>query len=203
MRNTIDAVYAIAEDQAGYLTAAQAEAAGIPNPRLVQWVSQGKLERVSRGVYRLVHFPVSDYAAYMEAVLWPQVRRQDMRGVVSHESALAFYRMSEVSPTSLHITVPKAVRIRRKVPAHITVHHAELEATDVAVHEGVPITTPVRALRDAAAAGLGRALIRQAIIDGNQQGHLNLAQAYHLANDLLGETVITNQQSVVAAFVAA
>jgi hypothetical protein len=30
----------------------------------------------------------------MEAVLWPQVRRPDVSGVVSHDSALAIHELS-------------------------------------------------------------------------------------------------------------
>ena len=51
-------LYGIAEDQAGYFTAAQARSAGLHQVRLVQLAQQGDIERVSRGVYRFARFPV-------------------------------------------------------------------------------------------------------------------------------------------------
>src|SRR5690606_6348420 len=49
-------LYGIAEDQAGYFTAAQARSAGLHQVRLVQLAQQGDIERVSRGVYRFARF---------------------------------------------------------------------------------------------------------------------------------------------------
>jgi hypothetical protein len=50
----------------------------------------------------------------------------------------------------------------------------------------VPVTTAVRAIRDAHAAHLGPALIRQAITDGRRTGHLTLDDADQLEHELLG-----------------
>lgn len=63
-----DAVYEIAEDQLGYVTAAEAAAHGIRRDTLVHMAERGTLARVSQGVYRLVAFPVAPAAQYMEAV---------------------------------------------------------------------------------------------------------------------------------------
>ena len=49
-------LYGIAEDQAGYFSAAQARAAGLHQVRLVQLAQQGDIERLSRGVYRFIRF---------------------------------------------------------------------------------------------------------------------------------------------------
>jgi predicted transcriptional regulator of viral defense system len=45
------------------------------------------------------------------------VRRPKVRGTISHESALALYGLSDVSPSKVHITLPPALRIRRTPPA--------------------------------------------------------------------------------------
>jgi predicted transcriptional regulator of viral defense system len=82
-------LYDLAEGQAGYFTAAQARRAGVHQVRLVQLLKRGDLERATRGVYRLARFPSSALGQYMEAALWPQVRRPDAQGVISHESSLA------------------------------------------------------------------------------------------------------------------
>jgi len=135
-------LYGIAEDQAGYFTAAQARAAGLHQVRLVQLAKQGEIERVSRGVYRFARFPVSRHGHLMEAVLWPQVRRPDVAGVVSHESALAIHELSDVSPARVHVTLPTAMRIRRQVPKGLAIHYADLAPEDVERVEGVPSRRP-------------------------------------------------------------
>ncbi|HXT15040.1 MAG TPA: type IV toxin-antitoxin system AbiEi family antitoxin domain-containing protein [Gemmatimonadaceae bacterium] len=180
-------LYDIAESQLGYFTAAQARAAGIHQVRLVQLHQSGDIERVSRGVYRLTRFPVSPLGQYMEAALWPQVRRPDARAVVSHVSALALHELSEVSPAKIHITLPPELRLRRAVPPQLVLHFAPLIPEDVQVVEGVPVTTPARTIRDVHAAHIGPALIRRAIADGRRTGRLTHDEADGLTQELLAE----------------
>ena len=179
-------LYEVAEGQAGYFTAAQAREAGLQQVRLAQLHKAGDIERVTRGVYRLTRYPISPLGQYMEAALWPQVRRPDARGVISHESALAIYGLSDASPAKVHLTLPTAFRIRRAVPKRLALHHADLEPNDLHQVEGVPVTTAARAIRDAHASHLGPALIRQAIDDGRRTGHLTVDEAEQLEQELLG-----------------
>ncbi len=178
-------LYELAEEQAGYFTAAQARGAGLHQVRLAQLHRRGDIERVTRGVYRLTRYPVSPLGQYMEAALWPQVRRPDARGVISHESALAIYGLSGASPAMVHLTLPTEFRIRRAVPKRLVLHHADVKPSDVQLVEGVPVTTAARAIRDAHANRLGAALIRQAIDDGRRTGHLTLDEADQLEQELL------------------
>ena len=179
-------LYELADDQIGYFTAAQARAAGLHQVRLAQLHQRGDIERVTRGVYRLTRYPISPLGQYMEAVLWPQVRRPEAHGVISHESALAIYGLSDASPAKVHVTVPIGLRFRRTVPIRMALHYADLTPTDVQQVDGVPVTTAARAIRDAHASHLGPALIRQAIRDGRRTGHLTLDHAERLEHELLG-----------------
>jgi hypothetical protein len=179
-------LYELAESQAGYFTTAQASLAGLHPVRLVQLENTEDIERLSRGVYRLARYPVSPFGQYMEASLWPQVRRPEMRGTISHESALAMYGLSDVSPSKMHITLPSGLRIRRVPPKHLVIHHADLDTKDIQVIEGIPVTTAERAIRDVHAAHIGAALVRQAIEDGQRTGYLSTAQAKRLKRELLG-----------------
>ncbi len=182
-----DKLYEIALGQAGYFTAAQARDAGVLQVRLSQLHKSGDIERVSRGVYRLARFPISPIGEYVEASLWPQVRRPDVRGVISHDSALAVYGLSDASPAKIHLTLPQDMRVRRTVPRHLVVHYADLAPTDVRqVAGGIPATTPERTIRDVHAAHIGPALVRQAIEDGRRTGHLSLDSADRLERELLG-----------------
>lgn len=179
-------LYELAEAQSGYFTAAQARSAGLHQVRLVQLERSGDLERVSRGVYRLTRYPVSPLGQYMEAALWPQVRRPGAQGIVSHESALAMYGLSDVSPAKVHITLPTTLRIRREPPEFLALHYADLESQDIQKIEGIPITTAERAIRDVHASHIGPALVGQAITDGRRTGHLTFDQARRLKRELLG-----------------
>src|SRR5258708_7248302 len=179
-------LYELAEDQAGYFTAAQGREAGIHQVRLAHLHQRGDIERVTRGVYRLTRYPVSPLGQYMEAALWPQVRRPDAHGVISHESALAIYGLSDANPANVHVTLPTGLRIRRAVPKRLALHYADLAPKDVKQVDGVPVTTAARAIRDAHGSHLGPALIRQAISDGRRTGQLTLDEAEQLDRELLG-----------------
>ena len=179
-------LYRLAEGQAGYFTAAQAREAGLQQVRLAQLHRHGDIERVTRGVYRLTRYPNSPLGQYMEAALWPQVRRPNARGVISHESALAIYGLSDASPAKVHLTLPTEFRIRRAVPKRLVLHYAELHPTEVRNVEGVPVTTAARAIRDAHSTHIGPALIQQAIDDGWRRGYLTFDAAEQLEQELLG-----------------
>jgi hypothetical protein len=88
--------------------------------------------------------------------------------------------------TVLYVTLPAAVRIRRQVPKGLVIHYADLVPEDVERVEGVPVTTPERAIRDAHASHVGNALVAQAIADGRRSGALSTAVANRLDGELLG-----------------
>ena len=110
----------------------------------------------------------------------------DVAGVVSHESALTIHELSDVSPARVHVTLPSAVRIRRQVPKGLVIHYADLVPEDVERVEGVPVTTPERAIRDAHASHVGNDLVAQAIADGRRSGALSTSVANRLDRELLG-----------------
>lgn len=177
-------LFDIAEEQLGYVTTAQAEAAGVSRPALSKMVSRGVLQRMDTGVYRLVQYPPSPLELFMEAVLWPY----GMRGVISHESALSLYELSDVNPSKIHITVPSGFRIQRSVPSVYVIHHQVLEEHEVTTHRGIDVTTVPRAIRDCNDSGLGADLTSQAVKDALREGYLASNQASRLYRELgLGE----------------
>jgi len=177
-------LYEIAETQHGYFTVAQAKAAGILPNTVIKMASRRIVERISHGVYRLVNYPVFVHGQLLEASLWPL---EGVRGVISHDSALRFHEMSDVSPAKVHITIPTLHRVRRSVPKYLVIHRTHLPATDVEVIDAIPVTTPRRSIIDAYEAHLGPALIRQAIEDGRRSGRLTSKEADSLSRRLLGQ----------------
>src|SRR6266511_1343625 len=116
-----DGLYWAAESQAGYFTAGQALAAGMDRSTLRHHARpRGRYERVRRGLYRLRHFPSSPHEHVVAA--WLDLPSP---AVVSHESALELYDLSDVIPNAVHITLPRAMRGRRRRPGvrfHTLVH---------------------------------------------------------------------------------
>lgn len=186
-RSYITELYEIAETQLGYFTAAQVREEDLNTTILAQLANRGVIERVSRGVYRLARYPSTPLDSLMESMLWPQARSGGPIGVISHESALGFYGMSEVSPSKIHITVPADTRMRRDVPTYLNIHRATLQPHEIRKVDGILVTTPERSLRDAAASHVGRSLLRQAIDDGTRTGHLTKSQASRLAEEFLSD----------------
>ncbi len=185
-----DKVLDLAADQFGYVTTAQARARDVESDTLRKMAERGTLERVSWCVYRLPTFPSSPYAEYMEASLWPA----GVLGVISHESALTVRGLSDVNPSAIHITVPKDFRVRRDIPGHLVVHHAELSYDEVTVFEGIPTTTVRRTIEDCHRAHLGPALLRQSLDDAKREGHLNPREVAELRRQILpGPKQVTSQ----------
>lgn len=177
-------IFELAEPQHGYFTMAQAKAAGIRPNAVVLMARRGVIEKISQGVYRIANYPSFEHGQLLEATLWPL---RGVRGVISHESALRYHGLSDVSPDKVHVTVPTKHRVRRPLPPHLVVHHAELPPGDVELNDGILVTTPRRSILDAHAAHLGPALTRQAIEDGRRQGHLTKKDADELSVLLLSQ----------------
>jgi len=173
-------LFSLGEDCFGYVTSDQALEAGIDSVQLAQLARRGTLQRSSYGVYRLVDFPVTPLDPYMAAALWPR----GVQGVITHDSALDLYAVSDVSPIALHVTVPRAHRVRRTTPKMYVIHHADLAASDITFHDGIPVTTLRRTIFDCIRAGVGYELLAQAIENGTDQGHLTTAERNDLARAL-------------------
>jgi predicted transcriptional regulator of viral defense system len=170
----------LAADQYGFVSQQDARELGVQPMTLIRMSERGALERRAHGLYRLRYFPASPLDSYMEATLWPR----GARGVLSHETALDLYELSDVNPSKIHLTVPQGHRIRREIPALYRIHHETLADKDVAFHEGIPIVTPAHAIRQSHATHLGPALIGQAIDHGERNGRLTRKEAAQLRREI-------------------
>jgi predicted transcriptional regulator of viral defense system len=145
-----DGLYRIAESQAGYFTAEQALGVGMDRSTLSHHARPGgRYERVRRGLYRLRHFPSSRHEHVVAA--WLALPRS---AVVSHESALELYDLSDVMPNAVHITVPRAKRGQRP-RAGVRFHTLEHPPgpTETRRVAGVLATTPERTVVDSLESG--------------------------------------------------
>lgn len=144
--STHDRLYAIAEPQAGFFAAGQALSAGIGRSTLRHHARPGgRYERVRRGLYRLRHFPTGRFDHLYAA--WVPLR--ETGAVISHESALDLYELSDLIPDLVDLTVARDKRGQRPRPGvrlHTSEHPPRGEIRWVL---GLPVTTPERAIADA------------------------------------------------------
>ncbi len=146
--NHLAKLYDIAEGQAGYFTTAQAGAAGVDRRRLAYFAGVGRVQRIRHGVYRLAQFPHSRHEDLV--IAWPTTGPDS---VISHESALLLYDLSDVLPEMIHVTVPPTTS--RRHPS-LRLHTNQFGPTDVTQHEGLPVTTVPRTIADVALGALRR-----------------------------------------------
>lgn len=175
------AVHSLALDQHGVFTAEQARSLGVKTTALVMMARRGRLERIAYGLYRDPGAPTTRFTPYMAAVLWPQ----GTIGVLSHETALDLMELSDANPASIHLTVPKKYRPRRRQPPRgVVLHFQDLTDAEVGSVDGLPVTKAARTIHDCAKANLGPALVRQAIDDARQKGWLPASEADALLAEL-------------------
>jgi predicted transcriptional regulator of viral defense system len=163
-----DRLYETAASQQGLFTTKQAAEAGYSTQLLIHHLHAGKVLRLQRGIYRLVHFPPGEHEELIAAWLW-----SDQAGVISHQTALALHGLSDALPAHLHLTLPAVWRRRRfRVPEGVVLHHADVERADRAWFGAVPITNPRRTLIDCAREGLSPELLRQATLQALRRGRV-------------------------------
>ena len=176
-RSRFDELVALAEENDGLVTADHARRAGFTDSVLVRLVQRGRIERPCRGVYRVHYLTPGRFSRYREAVLWVRANRGPEQVAISHSTALAAYKVSDANPHTVHITVPKAARLRRQKPKDIVVHREDLSPEDITIHEGMPLTTIARTVADLLKSGERIDLIRQAISDARREGFIGESEA--------------------------
>jgi predicted transcriptional regulator of viral defense system len=196
----MDELYALAEEHDGLLVSKDARALGIQDSVLVRLAQRGRLERMSRGVYRIAHFPADRFSQYREAVLWAQASQGPERIALSHETALLIYGISDVNPARVTLTVPMSARLRRERPEWITIHRADLSAEEISKHEGMPVTSVERSVMDVLSTTHRVDIAQKAIVDALREGLLSAAQASGLrkrvSRSVHGLSLVTNGSRV-------
>lgn len=170
--NVRDRVIERAAEQHGYVTARDAREIGVDPTQLRLMAARGRLERVGRGVYRVPLLPRTPHDETAEAVAWTLGR-----GVVSHESALVLYGLSDVSPSRIHLIVPRDNHPRGTGGDLYRLHRRALDPVDVSEHDDIPVTTVERTIRDCLAGGTDPYQLRLAVDQAASEGWLRRAQA--------------------------
>lgn len=152
MAKVEDTLRDLAAEHDGLFTARGAAAAGVARALVVQLAHRGRLERLAQGLYRFPTWPATGLQQYHEAVLWPRAHRDLEYALLSHDSALELYHLTQLNPGVVHVTLPPKTRISRRQPTWLRLHFADVAESDREWEQGVPIVSIPRAIEDAALA---------------------------------------------------
>lgn len=143
----------VAAGQWGVASLAQLRACQLTDEAIDGRVHAGHLHRLHVGVYAVGHPAVPVEGRFLAAVL-----ACGDHAVLSHYAAAADWRLVRWDGRRVDVTVPGTAPRQHK---GVLVHRSlRLGDADLAVHRGIPITTPARTLVDLASVLRGQALRR-------------------------------------------
>jgi predicted transcriptional regulator of viral defense system len=139
--------------QWGMVTTRQAHSLGVDDVTLHRLRTAGLLETVRHGVHATTSSPASDarpeQAVWLSlrptTAAWERPRLDPDGGVVSHRSAARLHGLGDLPDTRIELTVPRRRTMR---DPNVWLRTAELAESDVALLDGLPVTTPLRTVRD-------------------------------------------------------
>jgi predicted transcriptional regulator of viral defense system len=177
-------LYSIAEPQAGYFTVKQVWDANYTRQDVYYQAKRKVFIRVSQGVYRLTFFPTSPFEDLFVALL-----KSGSKAVLSHETALSVYNLSDALPGEIHITLPRTSSHRRH---GIRYHTKAISEKEITHYQGLRVTTVPRMIIDLIESGFDSIQIEKAIRQAFDRGLMMDAELHHLAktkSDLLHKKV--------------
>jgi prepilin-type N-terminal cleavage/methylation domain-containing protein/prepilin-type processing-associated H-X9-DG protein len=139
---------ALAAVQEGYFTSAQAKKIGYNQSNFSYNVKSNNWKKVSRALFRLYDFNDSFKANCVKWALWSHNRNGQAQAIISHDSALYFYKLIDEEPEKTHLTVPKDFQKRNIPKEHIVIHKDNLPLSALENHGAFMTTNLFRTLKD-------------------------------------------------------
>jgi Protein of unknown function (DUF559) len=133
-------VRAVADRQAGRVSATQLAALGVESVVIARWVGDGYLDAVLPRVYAVGH-----RAPSMEADLWAAVLYAGPGAMLSHATALWWHGLIDHPPWPLQVTTPRRCRSLNGIRVY------GRRTCERRPHKGLPTTTIHQAVLDFAA----------------------------------------------------
>lgn len=186
-------LFETASTQRGYFTTVQARHCGFTTDLLTYHTKRGRFRRVYRAVYRLRDYPTWEREEVVAA--WLAIGRD--QAVVSHESALDLFELSDVVPNAIHVTVRRSQRYLSP-PRGVQLHTVTPppDCTDVVEWEGIRVTSVARSITDAAESGVGPEQVEKAVRQAVRRGLVTSEQLVEAARgrqrrvrDLIGSAL--------------
>ena len=186
-------LFEVASGQGGYFTAEQARERGFSRALLAYHVKRGRFIRARRGLYRFREYPPSP----REQVLIAWLALGKDVAVVSHASALDLLDLSDVIPDAVHLTVPRSRRNLPSLPG-VKIHTSSrpIGAAEIAVRDGISVTSATRSILDAAEAGTALEQIEMAVAQAIERGLSTADRLRERATGRIGRVVALISQAV-------
>ena len=137
-------LFELVDRQAGYFTAAQAKNIGYSYRAQSHHKKQGNWLDEGWGIFRLHDYPHSDEEEFVRLSLWSRDRQGRPQAVVSYDSALQLYELTDLLPAKIHLSVPTS--FRKDPPEGVVIHKTSLEDSEVRQRGGYRVTSPLRTL---------------------------------------------------------
>ncbi|MEV6048784.1 type IV toxin-antitoxin system AbiEi family antitoxin domain-containing protein [Streptomyces xanthochromogenes] len=171
----IRTVSAIAADQWGLITTAQAEEAGVSRVDLTRLADADLLERAARGVYQLPgavppHLDIKVAWLRLDPArpAWERHAGDGKNsGVISHTSACQLYDLGDIPSDRVEISVPR--RRTTREPG-ITFRRAAVPEQDITIADGLPVTTVDRTICDLLHVRTDAGHVGRVLADADQKG---------------------------------
>ncbi len=168
-------IFAIAADNHGLITSAQAREAGISNNELVQYAKRGRVAKVGHGLYQLTQWVPEQNDAYAWAVA-----SVGPNAVLYGESVIAMLGLAPTNPSRTFIATPR--RCRRTLPKSLKVEWVNGIKPDT-VYDGIPCQNAYNAILTCKGKILPERLLA-ATDAAKRQGFINKKEYRSLKNEL-------------------
>ncbi|WP_411194405.1 type IV toxin-antitoxin system AbiEi family antitoxin domain-containing protein [Rhodococcus erythropolis] len=173
-------ITALATDQRGLLTSAQARRLGVSSNQLCYLVADETLKRVNNGVYRLSAAAPDSYSEVR--ALWMRLEpksttaerlaRSDPGGVLAHRTAAAMHRLGHFRCDAVEFAVQSERKSRRP---GVRLYQSDLSRSEWTVIDGLPVTTVLATTRDLAQSSIGDDDFAKVVRDALLTHHLDLS----------------------------
>lgn len=179
----------VTESQWGMVTSAQAGTRGISHMTLTRLAQSEDLIRISQGVYRDAGAPSPEHeqlradwlATDPTRLAHERLRDPIASAVVSGESASNLLGIGDLRASRSEFTTPTRKQTQRPDVRYRT---RELEAHDITVREGLPVTTRERTIADLVEDRHDLSLVADAVRDAIEQSTLDTNRLTELLDPL-------------------
>lgn len=175
-RGNIDRLYALSAGQWGLFTSAQALSVHVSRNQLARMVSDGRLEPMTYGVYRVTAGSETEHAAVKAAWLslypgktaYKRLEALPYDAVATGRTAAYMQGYGDFYETPYCFIVDRKKRSTRE---DLELVHAPAERRDVDLRLGIPVATPERTLADLVRLDEDPSLVNDYIASAALSGH--------------------------------
>jgi very-short-patch-repair endonuclease len=173
------ALWATVARQHGVINHAQLVEDGISASGIKHRVVTGRLHPLAQGVYAVGRPQLTQRGRWMAAVM-----SCGPHAVLSHESAAALWEIGSERSDRIEVSMLAGTQRRR---AGVVVHRRfALAGHEVRVHDGIPLTAPIRTLVDIACR-LGSRKLERAIREADARGLCDPEELRSALDDMRGQ----------------